>query len=267
MRATVVESRQVNGESDVSFPKPKTNRTGSPFLGFALYMARCSFGMGNCMSSSITAQTPSFPERATALRRCLDVGEKMVLLAFYTYFLIPILEAILFYGNTCAVLLAVSETLVVALVLCRRPAHAMSQRPLDWALALGATLAPTLVRPLPTDPGFLTNVAALLMFCGICFQIAAKSMLGRRFGIVAANRGICASGPYRLVRHPIYMGYLITHLGFLCISPSIWNVAMYALTYTLMIPRILAEENLLRRDPEYAAYCTQVRSRLIPGVL
>jgi protein-S-isoprenylcysteine O-methyltransferase Ste14 len=63
------------------------------------------------------------------------------------------------------------------------------------------------------------------------------------------------------------MGYLMTHIGFLCLAPTWWNVAMYALTYSLMIPRIFAEERLLRRDPEYVDYCTKVRSRLIPGIL
>lgn len=219
------------------------------------------------MSSVITAHSQLLPDPTTPLRRWLDVCEKVILLAFYTYFLLPIVEAILVNGNICAVLLAASETLVVALVFFRRPAQVMSQRPLDWALAFGATVAPTLVRPLATEPGLVTNVAALLMLIGICIQIVAKGMLGRRFGIVAANRGICDSGPYRIVRHPIYMGYLLTHLGFLCISPSIWNVTMYALTYSLMIPRIFAEENLLRSDPEYAAYCQRVRARLIPGLL
>lgn len=214
-----------------------------------------------------TATLNSFADRATLIRRGLDVAEKIILLAFYTYFLIPILEAVLLRGDMGAVLLAISETLVVALVFFRKPAQVLSQRPTDWLLAFGATLSPTLVRPLIGEPHAFAKFAALLMVAGILFQIVSKSMLGRRFGIVAANRGICASGPYRIVRHPIYMGYLMTHIGFLCLAPTWWNLAMYALTYSLMIPRIFAEERLLRRDPEYVAYCQRVRSRLIPGLL
>lgn len=219
---------------------------------------------------SSTAAAPSVAQTIAHShwnRRCLDFIEKVVLLTFYTYFLIPIAQSVCIHGDFGAVLLAISETLVIALVFFRRPAQLLSQRPLDWALAFGATLAPTLVRPLASTPSFWTNFAALLMISGILFQIFSKYMLGRRFGIVAANRGICAEGPYRLVRHPIYMGYMLTHIGFLCICPTAWNALMYAFTYSLMIPRIFAEERLLCRDPEYAAYCQQVRSRLIPGVL
>ncbi len=201
------------------------------------------------------------------LSSLLDIGEKIILLTFYTYFLIPILETIITYGDFGAILLGISETLVIALVFFRRPARALSPHPLDWAMAFGATLAPTLVRPLASAPSWITSLAALLMVAGICFQIVSKYMLGFRFGIVAANRGICADGPYRLVRHPIYLGYLMTHVGFLCISPTWWNLAMYGLTYSLMIPRIFAEERLLRCDADYEQYCQRVRSRLIPGVL
>lgn len=201
------------------------------------------------------------------VRRVLDVGEKLILLVCYSIFLVPVVQAVASHGDLGACLLAVSETLVVALVLFRKPAQVLSQRPLDWFLAFGATLAPTLVRPIHGSSSPLANLAVLLMVVGICLQIGSKAMLGRRFGLVAANRGICASGPYRIVRHPIYMGYLLTHIGFLCISPSSWNVMVYALAYSLMIPRIFAEERLLGLDPLYIAYTSRVRWRLIPGVL
>ena len=219
------------------------------------------------MFSSALLSSSSAYDRSTLMRRVLDVFEKVVLLTFYTYFLIPIIRAVWDHGDLGAVLLAFSETLVIALVLIRKPAQVLSLRPFDWVLAFGATLAPTLVRPVSVEPSVLSGVAVLIMVVGIAIQIGSKAMLGRRFGIVAANRGICAAGPYRLVRHPIYMGYLLTHIGFLCVSPSLWNVAVYVLAYSLMIPRIFVEERLLGRDPEYAAYCQRVRSRLIPGLL
>ncbi|MGN6136855.1 MAG: methyltransferase family protein [Aureliella sp.] len=200
-------------------------------------------------------------------RRILDAFEKVVLLAFYTYFLVPIVKAVWDHGDMAATLLAFSETLVVALVFFRRPAQILSQRPGDWLLAFGATLAPTLVRPVASEPSLWTSLAVLVMLSGILLQIGSKWMLGRRFGVVAAHRGLCSSGPYRLVRHPIYLGYLMTHLGFLCVCPSVWNATVYALAYCLMIPRIFAEESLLKRDPEYVAYCRRVRWRLVPRLL
>ena len=219
------------------------------------------------MSSSAVSRLPMTYDSSSVLRRGLDIAEKIILLAFYTYFLLPVMDAMWRHGNFGASLLAFSETLVIALVFIRKPAQVLSQRPLDWFLAFGATLAPTLVRPVPVAPTALSSIAVLLMVFGICMQIGSKAMLGRRFGLVAANRGICDIGPYRIVRHPIYFGYLMTHVGFLCLAPSNWNIAVYALSYSLMIPRIFAEERLLGSDPEYVAYCQRVRARLIPGLL
>ena len=48
---------------------------------------------------------------------------------------------------------------------------------------------------------------------GLVLVVVGKMALGRSFGIVPANRGVVVRGPYTLVRHPIYTGYLITHVG------------------------------------------------------
>ena len=50
--------------------------------------------------------------------------------------------------------------------------------------------------------------------------IAGKLTLGRSFGLMPANRGVVSSGIYRFVRHPIYAGYLITHVAFLAAHPT-----------------------------------------------
>jgi protein-S-isoprenylcysteine O-methyltransferase Ste14 len=109
-------------------------------------------------------------------------------------------------------------------------------------------------------------VGVTLQFAGTVFEVYAKVFLGRSFGFVAADRGIVVGGPYHIVRHPIYLGYLVTHVGFLLANWSPRNLALYVVIYFFQISRILAEERILREDESYRVYCERVRFRLIPGV-
>jgi protein-S-isoprenylcysteine O-methyltransferase Ste14 len=104
------------------------------------------------------------------------------------------------------------------------------------------------------------------MISGFVLQLSAKLTLRRSFGVVAANRGVKASGPYRLIRHPMYAGYALTHVGFLLAGPTLWNLAIYGTTLTIAVRRIIAEERVLRLDPVYQSLTTRVRYRLLPFV-
>ncbi|MGH9550333.1 MAG: methyltransferase family protein [Terriglobales bacterium] len=104
------------------------------------------------------------------------------------------------------------------------------------------------------------------MLLGVYVQISAKVILGRSFGLIAANRGIKIAGPYRIVRHPIYAGYIITHVGFLLGFPSLWNVGLYSTQLLVQVARLLREEHLLKRDSSYRAYAANVRYRLFPMI-
>lgn len=106
---------------------------------------------------------------------------------------------------------------------------------------------------------------ALILF-GNVVQISGKLFLRRSFGIAPANRGIKRDGLYRFVRHPIYAGYLFTHIGILLIMPSLVNLVIYAIGWWAQILRIQAEEALLTQDPDYRDYLQQTRWRLIPGL-
>ena len=61
---------------------------------------------------------------------------------------------------------------------------------------------------------------------GLLIVVAGKVSLGRSFGLTPANRGIVSTGVYRLVRHPIYLGYLITHVGFVAANATAWNAVL-----------------------------------------
>jgi protein-S-isoprenylcysteine O-methyltransferase Ste14 len=96
--------------------------------------------------------------------------------------------------------------------------------------------------------------------------VLGKLSLGRSFGLTPANRGIVSSGIYRVVRHPIYLGYLITHLGFVAANPTHWNLAVLALADVALMLRAICEEQTLAQDPEYRAYVDRVRWRVVPGI-
>jgi protein-S-isoprenylcysteine O-methyltransferase Ste14 len=105
-----------------------------------------------------------------------------------------------------------------------------------------------------------------MMAAGLLLSAWAKLALNRRFGAVPANRGVQAHGPYSIVRHPIYLGYLITHTGFLISTPSLWNALVYAFAWLFQIVRIFKEEQFLGKDNAYRAYTVRVRHRMLPGV-
>lgn len=163
-------------------------------------------------------------------------------------------------------LLLLAEGCVVFFVLFRRATTEISLRPLDWALGFGGTLAAMLVISPSDTPLAPIAFCGLLIVAGIAFQLYAKFTLRRSFGVVAANRGVKVSGPYRLVRHPMYAGYTLTHLGFLLSGPNWWNLGVYGLALALNIARILAEERVLMADPAYQDMSRTVRYRLVPYV-
>lgn len=163
-------------------------------------------------------------------------------------------------------LLLVAETTVMFFTLIRRPTSNISVNWRDWLLASGATFLPLLIMPgAASVPPFL-QIGIVLIMAGNTFQILAKLFLRRSFGVAPANRGIKTDGPYRWVRHPMYAGYLIIHIGSMILIPSLFNLAIYAASWGFQIFRLLAEERLLSQDPAYAAYMEKVRWRLLPGV-
>lgn len=205
------------------------------------------------------------PKRGFPLdARFLDWGERSLVLVLYGWLVARILIMYAADGRLANLLLLPSEGLVVVFLLLRRRTTEISSSPIEWFMALAATCAPLLVTPGVGSPLIPVSVAALVLLVGMLLQVHAKLILGRSFGCVPAHRGLKVAGPYRLVRHPMYAGYLLGHTAFLLINPTMWNAGIYFLCYATQVPRLLAEERLLQRDPAYRAYQSQVRFRLIP---
>jgi len=102
---------------------------------------------------------------------------------------------------------------------------------------------------------------------GVVLSQLARLYMGRSFGLLPANRGIVSEGPFRLVRHPVYLGWLLLTAGFAVANPSMRNFLCLAATPIFIGWRIMLEERLLSKDSLYREYCRRVRHRLIPGII
>lgn len=196
----------------------------------------------------------------------LDLVEKAIVATFMTFLAARMVPVAITTGALPPLLLLISESMVVLFILLRRPSETLSRRGSDWLVGLAGTLLPLLAIAPRGTPLAPVLIVEMLMVSGMILQISAKLILRRSFGVVAANRGVKASGPYRLLRHPMYAGYALTHIGFLLAGPTVWNVAVYSATVAFQVRRILAEERVLSQDPAYRALMVKTRYRLVPFV-
>ena len=104
----------------------------------------------------------------------------------------------------------------------------------------------------------------LCLACGVMLALYSLSYLRNRFSIVPEARGLVTTGPYRLVRHPIYLGEIIA--GFGLVMPTLFSLHALVLTIFVIaqLTRTYYEERMLRRVyPTYEDYAQGTR-RLIP---
>jgi protein-S-isoprenylcysteine O-methyltransferase Ste14 len=84
---------------------------------------------------------------------------------------------------------------------------------------------------------------------------------------VAAGQTVITTGPYAIVRHPMYASGLLYMLGTPLALASYWGFVPLAATAPFLLWRLLDEERILTRDlPGYAEYRQRVRHRLVPMV-
>jgi protein-S-isoprenylcysteine O-methyltransferase Ste14 len=164
-------------------------------------------------------------------------------------------------------LLLLTEGYTLMLMLVARRAAVRDLSPLAVVPTLyAAFFFVLLIEPRSTTRFVPELVGVALQIVGTLWQFASKLTLGRSFGLLPAQRGVVTAGPYRVVRHPIYLGYLIGHVGFLLVNFSWQNAAVFALLYGAQVLRIVREEALLSQSGDYRAYQRRVRWRLLPFV-
>jgi protein-S-isoprenylcysteine O-methyltransferase Ste14 len=113
-------------------------------------------------------------------------------------------------------------------------------------------------------------LGVFLFAAGGALRIWPVFVLGRRFsGLVAIQPGhkLVTGGVYGVIRHPSYLGLLVSSLGWALAFRSGVGVLLVALLLPPLFARMRAEESLLRVQfgGEYEGYCART-SRLIPGL-
>ena len=106
----------------------------------------------------------------------------------------------------------------------------------------------------------------VLVTLAACLNFASLLSLGRRFGVWPALRGLATRGPYRLVRHPMYLAYVLADIG---LNLQEWNFGTALLVmagWASLFYRIHAEERILSQDAGWRTYVALVRYRLLPGL-
>lgn len=111
---------------------------------------------------------------------------------------------------------------------------------------------------------------ACATWAGIAGTFYCRRYLGRFWTAETAlqpDHQVVDSGPYRVVRHPIYTSAIVLYLGLALTFPTWWNglaAAAVAVAYAL---KAGDEDRFLRRKlPGYADYARRVPARLVPGV-
>jgi protein-S-isoprenylcysteine O-methyltransferase Ste14 len=198
--------------------------------------------------------------------RLADFASRLFVGVLFVFLSVNLLSDFMETHRVTGLLFLVSESLVVVLTIVRRRA-AQIDRSATGRLITGISLAgPPLLRTSTSGAAVPDDVTALISVVGLCLVISGKLTLGRSFGLMPANRGVVDVGPYLLVRHPIYTGYLITHVAFLIAHPRPLNLAIVIVSDAALVVRALFEERVLGRDERYRDYCRRVAWHLVPGV-
>lgn len=150
----------------------------------------------------------------------------------------------------------------------RREPHRRSRNPVACAVcafAMAAVVA--VVGPGHETPASLLLAGDIVAVSGCVWLLASVLALGRCFGVLPEARGLVIRGPYRLVRHPVYVGEIVALAGLVLASPMLWNMALLVVFVAAQVARARMEERALTDAfPEYTSYAAQT-GRLLPRMV
>jgi protein-S-isoprenylcysteine O-methyltransferase Ste14 len=170
----------------------------------------------------------------------------------------------LLLSNFC---LASFYMLLVLLIMTRSPAKAQADGLMPRIAAfVGSYLPWTITFFGQTDQALPNLLSTACVLIGMIMMLVTIRHLGRSFSLVPQARSVVQTGPYRWIKHPLYLAEEIVILGVVLQYLTPATVIVLVLHIGVQVCRILYEEDLLRRNcPEYSSYEAS-RWRLIPYV-
>lgn len=115
--------------------------------------------------------------------------------------------------------------------------------------------------------GVLAADAAILLGYALVIWVFKVNRYASRTIGVDPGQTVVSTGPYGVVRHPMYLGAILLYLASPLALGSYWALPVFLLMIPFMVLRIIDEERILRRDlVGYPEYCNAVRWRLLPFV-
>ncbi len=202
---------------------------------------------------------------ATSTLRGLGLAfVNMLLATLFILFAIANAKSFLVNPRLSVFLIVVTETIVAVFLVIRRNPDETLHSWQAWVTTTCGTLAPFLLRPVDATADVL--IGNVFQISGFLLQIFALLALNRCIGLLPAYRGVKSSGLYALVRHPLYMAYVITFFGFVINNPSLANLGIILGATGFLVMRIRYEESLLYKYADYVAYASRTRWHLMPGV-
>jgi protein-S-isoprenylcysteine O-methyltransferase Ste14 len=118
----------------------------------------------------------------------------------------------------------------------------------------------------PDSVAVLGNVVTAIWFY-IEFLVFRENSFSSATVELAEGQTVISTGPYSVVRHPMYAGALLLFISAPLALGSYWGLVAVVVILPVLIWRLVNEEELLARNlPGYAEYQLRVRYRLIPGI-
>lgn len=211
----------------------------------------------------------------------IDVG-RLIAVSIFTFFMtlnifvvycdlrvLPPINIIKTLGLIHHLLVVCFYALIILLYFLRGSASSTSRSFVTNTIAVLTTFSPSalslLSRPELSRPEIVL-LADFMIVLGMILSIYSLASLGRNFSIIPQARKLVQSGPYKFIRHPIYLGELIGLLGVVLIGLTIPKITAFFLIVGCQIYRAVQEERLLSNVfLEYKEYCSKT-ARFIPGI-